>query len=130
MRRPLGVVVADDEQLLLRLFEIVLAGAGMRVWPAGCGREAVDLLKENRGAVDVALLDVRMPGLSGPEALLQMRQMRPGLPCVFMTGDAGDCCERQLALAERVLFKPFAPDAAVRAVREAVGAEPAPAVGR
>jgi len=119
MERAIGALVADDEPHLLRLFAIVLRQAGMPVWTDGCGHEAVELLRQQGAGSYVALLDVRMPGLSGPEAPARMREPKLGLPCVFMTGDAGLCGEKELAMAQRVLYKPFAVDEAVRAVREA-----------
>jgi len=119
---PPGVLVADDEAHVRALLDAVLRRAGMRVWLAAGGGEAVELLREHGGAIDVALLDVRMPGLTGPEALARMRELRPGLPCVFMTGHAGPHDEAELlALAGRVLYKPFDVDEVVRAVREAAG---------
>jgi two-component system OmpR family response regulator len=70
----------------------------------------------------VALLDVQMPGVGGPEALRRMRELRPGLPCVFMTGLTGPHDEQGLlALAGRVVHKPFSVDEVVSAVREAAG---------
>jgi CheY-like chemotaxis protein len=122
MKRPLGVLVADDEAHVLRLLDVILRRAGLRCWLARCGREAVELLREDGGDIDVALLDVMMPGLSGPEALRRMRALRPELPCVFITGNAGLYFEEELrALAGRVVYKPFAVDEVVRAVREAAG---------
>src|SRR4051794_25915869 len=85
--RPTAVLVADDEVYVRAMLDAVLRRAGMRVWLAAGGGEAVAILREHGGAIDVALLDVRMPGVGGPEALRRMRELRPGLPCVFMTGD-------------------------------------------
>src|SRR5215211_7596767 len=93
---PLGVLVADDEGHVRALLAAVLGRAGMRVWLAADGHEAVERLREHGGAIEVALLDVQMPGLSGPEALARMRELRPGLPCVFMTGNAAPYGEAEL----------------------------------
>ena len=118
----LGVLVADDEGHIRALLDAVLRRAGMRVWLAAGGAEAVELLRQHGGAIDVALLDVTMPGVGAPEALRRMRELRPSLPCVFMTGHAGQCAAGDLALARRVLLKPFVPAEVVAAVREAAGA--------
>jgi two-component system OmpR family response regulator len=122
-RPPIAVLIADDEGYVRALIGAVLRRAGMRVWLAAGGDEAVAILREHGGAIDVALLDVQMPGVGGPEALRRMRELRPGLPCVFMTGDAGPHDQQGLlALAgRRVLYKPFAVDEVVSAVREAAG---------
>jgi CheY-like chemotaxis protein len=55
------------------------------------------------------LLDVKMPGLDGRQALAALREIDPGVRCVFMTGyAAGPLAEELLALgAEQVVEKPF-----------------------
>ena len=109
MARPLGVLLADDEASIRAVLDIALRREGMRVWPAACGREAVEVFRARRPCIDVALLDVAMPHLSGPESLELMRQEWPDLPCVFITGHAAAHGEAELqALAARVLYKPFA----------------------
>jgi DNA-binding NtrC family response regulator len=116
----LGVLVADDEEWVLRLVEVALRAEKMRVCLARCGKEAVELLQRLGDAIDVALLDVRMPGLTGPEALGRMRALRPGLPCVFMTGHVGAEAEPDLRAADcHVLPKPFGLDDLARVVRQA-----------
>jgi two-component system cell cycle sensor histidine kinase/response regulator CckA len=118
--RPLGVLVADDDEDLRQLMGLTLLREEMRVWVAPCGTQAVELLREHGAAVDVALLDVRLPGLTGPQALARMRELRPGLPCVFVTGHAGGAEAEVRAPGCRVVLKPFHPGELVAAVREAV----------
>jgi two-component system cell cycle sensor histidine kinase/response regulator CckA len=116
--RPLGVLLADDEAAIRAVLSIALRREGLRVWPAACGLEAVEVFRAHRPVIDVALLDVAMPRLTGPEALARMRQWRPGLPCVFITGHAAPCGAAELhALGARVLYKPFALNEVVEAVR-------------
>src|SRR3954447_25165495 len=101
-RPPTAVLVADDEVYIRAMLDAVLRRAGMRVWLAAGGGEAAAILRAHGGASEVAVLDGWMPGVGGPEALRRMRELRPGLPCVFMTGDAGPHDQQGLlALAGR-----------------------------
>ncbi len=103
------VLVVDDERLVLRLLELALPQHGLVVRSAGGGAEAVDLYRRHRGSIGVVLLDVRMPGLDGPQTLAVMREIDRGVRCVFMSGDTrGYSAEELLGLgAARVVTKPF-----------------------
>jgi CheY-like chemotaxis protein len=101
-------LVVDDSEALRRLLETALERAGFETVLAANGAEACTRLAE-QSAVDLALLDVRMPGLSGPETLMALRAKRPDLLCCFMTGDCGDYDPAELVRmgALAVIPKPF-----------------------
>ena len=103
------VLVVDDEALVLRLLEMALPQHGLAVRQAGGGAEAVAVYRRHRGSIGVVLLDVRMPGLDGPQTLAALRAIDPGVRCVFMSGDTrGYSAEQLLGLgAARVVAKPF-----------------------
>jgi len=102
------ILVVDDSEALRRLLETALARAGFETILAASGADACVRLTE-KPAIDLALLDVRMPGLSGPETFLALKAKQPNLRCCFMTGDCGDYDPTELirmgALA--VIPKPF-----------------------
>jgi CheY-like chemotaxis protein len=107
-RKP-GILVVDDDDLLRDLLKTALRNGGFAVWSAGSGTEALRLYRRHRGAIELVLLDVRMPQLDGPETLARLRQVNPEVRCCFITGDSGAYSEAALlqrgALA--VLRKPF-----------------------
>jgi CheY-like chemotaxis protein len=107
--RPLGVLVADDEEALLILLNSVLRQHGFAVWVASDGRQALDQYDAHRGEIDLVLLDVRMPGLDGPATLKELRQRNPAVRCCFMSGHLGEHREHDLIDlgAWRVIPKPF-----------------------
>ncbi len=106
--RP-GVLVVDDEACVRELLRVALRPRGFDVWLAASGQEAVELYGRHRDKVVAALLDVRMPGLSGPETLKALRQIDPQLRCSFMTGDPGNDQTREWLQQSGlpVLAKPF-----------------------
>jgi anti-anti-sigma factor len=104
-----GVLVVDDEPAVRSLLEVVLRREGLRVWSAAGGRQAVELCRAHPGAIGVALLDVLMPELDGPQVLAALRQLCPALRWCFMTGGPGPYSEKALVCsgAARVFRKPF-----------------------
>src|SRR5690606_41746495 len=63
------VLVVDDERNIRRTLEMVLTGEGYRVLEADRAETALDLLGHPAQPVDVAIVDLQLPGMSGLEAL-------------------------------------------------------------
>jgi CheY-like chemotaxis protein len=80
------LLFAEDHDGLRETISDSLSELGYRLLVARDGAEAVELFNANRDAVDLAILDVVMPRMGGPEALARMRKIRPGLLGLFMTG--------------------------------------------
>lgn len=80
------VLVVDDEPSQRQLFAESVRQLGFAVIEAGSGEEAVAIA--SRQSPDLVLLDVRLPGISGLQALGQIREMRPELPVLLITAYA------------------------------------------
>ncbi len=83
----LQILVVDDEPALREMVAEALTNGGNRVETAAAGREALEIL--GRSAVDVLVLDVRMPGMSGAELWADINRTNPILArrTIFCTGD-------------------------------------------
>ena len=77
------ILWADDEIDLLKPHILFLEKKGYEVTPVNSGAEAVDLSKEQ--LFDIVFLDENMPGLSGLEALAQIKENKPDLPVIMIT---------------------------------------------
>lgn len=82
------VLVVDDEPVLRKLFERILETTGIQVQTASSGQEALELLEQQ--TFDAILLDMKMPGISGVEAVTVIRRNQPDLPIVAMSGYVDD----------------------------------------
>lgn len=121
--RPLAdvrVLVADDDPVLLELAAVVLERQGCRTTLVREGREAVAAFAP--GAFDLALIDLRMPGMDGPAVARRIREMEaegPGrTPILALTASTSDE-DRAICLAagiDDVLAKPYTNDQLVAAV--------------
>lgn len=107
-RRPCILLVDDDEVLCLILAR-ELRRKGFDVYSSGCGSEAVELYCRFKGQIDLVLMDVNMPRMTGPAALQAMRACDSDVRCCFVTADEAfdshDAITSQGALA--VFRKPF-----------------------
>jgi len=115
------VLVADDESLIRAGVVAILASAGdvSVVAEAADGRAAVDAALARRP--DVALVDIRMPGLDGLAAVDEMRRHLPDLRAVMLTsfGDPPNVAHALRSGAAGFVLKNCAPDELLRAVRAA-----------
>ena len=106
------VLVADDEPHIGRIIKMKLEQGPFRVTLAYDGQEAVDLLEANHD-IDLVLLDLMMPNLSGLDVLARIRSTDrlKHLPCIILTA-AGQEAQHQKAMelgATEFLTKPFSP---------------------
>jgi len=106
------VLLAEDDHALRALTERVLLSAGFTVLPARSGSHALEIARNHAGRIDLAISDVVMPELSGPEFVERLRRKRPGVRVLFVSGYTDDEVMRRGVLAGETAFlqKPFAPE--------------------
>ncbi len=80
------VLIVDDEERFRTTLGKLLRVRGLDVVTQGSAVEALDELKRN--SYDVVLLDVRMPGMNGVEALAEIKKLNPGIEVIILTGHA------------------------------------------
>jgi response regulator NasT len=100
------ILVADDDRLILHTLLSGLRDAGYEVLVADEGEQALAMCAE--AAPDLAVLDVRMPGLSGPEVAARLQQ-QGAVPVMFLSayGDADTVRQAVAAGALGYLVKPL-----------------------
>jgi CheY-like chemotaxis protein len=88
---PLGtVLVVEDETILRTAVSKMLRKEGFSVIEAGDGNTAANLFRANESSVDVVLLDVTIPGLSGREIVEELRRIRPDVKIVLTSAFSQD----------------------------------------
>jgi two-component system cell cycle sensor histidine kinase/response regulator CckA len=102
---PKTVLVVDDEELIRALTARTLQEAGYRVLTASNGYEALKLLTQLVGSVDLLVIDLRMPGMSGEQLADRVRQCVPAALLLFMSGYSSP--EETGSLPGPFLAKPF-----------------------
>ena len=117
------ILLVDDEAMIRDLGRTVLETAGYRVVVAEDGVEAVEVFARERDHIDLVILDVTMPRMSGLDAYRHITELAPGARILFSTGySTEDVAELDGALG--LLSKPYRPHELLAAVRDALSAEP------
>jgi CheY-like chemotaxis protein len=107
------VMVVDDEPDVRNVISRVLVEAGFSVTGAGSAREALSRFGDD---IDAMVVDVRMPGVSGPELARRAWARRPDVPVLFVSANP-ESTARDTELLANCLLKPFSPDQLVAALR-------------
>ncbi|HEY4157085.1 MAG TPA: sigma-54 dependent transcriptional regulator [Polyangiaceae bacterium] len=87
---PPTVLVVDDEKNIRRTLEMVLSGEGYRVLEAESAEAALETLSNPHEPVDVAIFDLKLPGMSGLDALERLRadEATREIPVIVVSGHA------------------------------------------
>ena len=114
------ILLVEDEEGLRSLNARGLRSRGYTVVEASNGIEAMEVLEEQDGAVDLVVSDVVMPEMDGPTLLKEMRARNPDLKIIFVSGYAEEAFEKSLPENEQFAFlaKPFALSALIAKVKE------------
>jgi len=114
------ILLAEDDEMVRNLAKRILERAGYTVLMACDGEEAVSLFERQSNEIDMAVMDVVMPGMGGRTACECMQAMRPDFPVLFASGYSEDSIHTDFVLDRgvRLLQKPFVSEALLRSVRE------------
>ncbi|MBE0586381.1 MAG: PAS domain S-box protein [Desulfofustis sp.] len=113
------ILVAEDEEMVLKLTATILEGAGYRVLVGHDGEEAVQQFKTHADEIDMVLLDVVMPKLGGFSAYEQIKEIRPKVRAIFTSGYSVNAIHADYVLYDglHLLQKPCGRDDLLRKVR-------------
>jgi signal transduction histidine kinase/CheY-like chemotaxis protein len=113
-------LVVEDADGVREFVRVALMGAGVAVSTAVDGAEGLLVARAEGYAFDLVISDIVMPGLSGPQMVERLREARPELPVLFITGYANDELAREELRSGRtgLIEKPFS----VRVLLDAVQA--------
>lgn len=78
--------MVDDEGLVLQIARSILERSGFRVLQAIDGVQCLETFKERAAEIDVVLLDMTMPSMSGEEVMRELQKISPAVQVVLSTG--------------------------------------------
>jgi len=119
------VLLVEDEEAVRRGGKRMLETRGYTVHEAGSGAEALDIMEELEGKVDIVVSDVVMPEMDGPTLLTELRKTYPDMKFIFVSGYAEDAFARNLPAGAKFGFlpKPFSLKQLAVVVRETLDSE-------
>jgi DNA-binding NtrC family response regulator len=115
-----SILVVDADTAVLHLMAEILERAGYTVFTAGDPHEALDLLRGRTQEIRLAIVDVQLPRMNGPELAKRLSGLRPGLRVLFVSeyerGALIDTAIRSRGLP--LLVKPFSIRCLIQAVEK------------
>jgi PAS domain S-box-containing protein len=106
------ILLVEDEEALRVMGKALLEAMGFSAMTAQNGREALELYHEQRGGIDVILLDLIMPVMGGIEAYKELRKVDAAIPIIICSGYGVESVEHVIKNDEHAGFvhKPYKPD--------------------
>jgi len=116
------VLVVEDDEIARNTMAKVLVREGYLVLTAATGHDAMGMLRTPLSPIDVVVLDVHLPDVSGIDLCARIRQLHPSLPIVVCTGEARpDEGAQLLSLGvSRYFLKPMSVDELLATVEAAL----------
>src|SRR5687767_2623162 len=115
----LRILLVDDHEEVRGTTAALLQELGHSVTEAASGIEAIAAL-DNNGSCDLLISDYAMPALSGTDLVRELRQVKPKLPCIIITGYADGEAVEGRPDDVMVLSKPFTPATLSKAILKAL----------
>ncbi len=123
--RSITILIVDDEEMIRSLGRAVLESAGYRVLEASDGEDAVELFRVAHADIDLVILDLTMPRMSGQDAFRELAAADPGVRVLLSSGYTPDGLADTVGILG-LLPKPYRPAELLDAVRVALNLSPTP----
>jgi len=117
------ILVADDSEIVRLLVCDMLESFGYNVLVADSPERCIEMAREYQGTLDLLLTDVVMPGMNGMELVKLLRETRPELKVLFMSGYSSNVIGHHGVLDQNVVFvqKPFTIQSLSEKIQQALG---------
>ena len=114
------ILLVDDEKMVLEVSKAMLESLGYGVYAAGSGQEAIAVYLEKRNEIDLVILDMIMPGISGGETFDRLKEINPDIRVLLSSGYSIEGQARTIMDrgCNAFLQKPFQLEMLSRKVRE------------
>jgi two-component system, cell cycle sensor histidine kinase and response regulator CckA len=120
------ILVVEDATPLRDLICQALSVSGCTVLSAPEAQEALRILNQQKGVIDLLITDVIMPGMNGPALAKQVRALRPETKILYMTGYSGEFVRSDMLIpGVSFIQKPFTPADLRRKIRKMLADKPA-----
>jgi PAS domain S-box-containing protein len=122
------ILLVEDEEAVRSFAARALRMRGYNVLEASGGEEALEIVKHNKTEIHLLITDVVMPNMDGPTLVRHVKELKPGLAVIFMSGYAEEAFRRNDEKAEDIHFlpKPFGLKQLAAKVKDVISSQPPP----
>jgi len=117
------ILLIDDEKIVMEVNKELLESMGYKLYVASSGQEGLDIYMEKKDKIDLIILDMIMPGMSGSDTFDRLREINPNAKVLLSSGYS--LTDKALAIMDRgcngFLQKPFRLEELSGKVREMLG---------
>lgn len=119
-----SILIAEDEEPVRDMLTLMLERQGYKIIAATDGADAIAKFVEHKNTIRMLVFDVMMPNINGKDAYNAIRQLKPDIKALFLSGYSEDVATNSTILNEGLHFmqKPVSRDKLLRAVREMLDA--------
>ena len=110
------ILVAEDDPIVRNLVRSMLSNEGYAVMAANDGQEALEICREHHEPIHLLLTDMRMPRMDGLTLAENVRQLRPDIKVVVMSGEMSSVIREKNAF-HAFLRQPFVPPTLLECVQ-------------
>jgi len=114
------VMLVEDEEIIREFVARLLSSRGYEVSRAACGAEALEILGNGVGEIGLLITDITMPGMNGRELADRVRDMRPEVKVLYISGFASNADLYRDDKQAHFLQKPFTSEALLREVEQLI----------
>ena len=120
------VLLVDDEASVRELIIELLEADGYEVLSAANPVQAIEAAERHHGVIHLLLTDLLMPGMSGRDLAQRVKERRPDICILYMSGFTEEALApgQDLEAGALLISKPFTADSFSRKIREALGTNP------
>ena len=120
---PTTILVVDDSDEVRELFRTVFRQHGYKVLSAANGESALQVFNQHKGVINLVVIDVVMPGMSGPKLAAKFAALRPDIKVLFVSAFVQETViQGMLRPVDRFLAKPVSPERLIAKVQEMLAA--------
>jgi PAS domain S-box-containing protein len=118
------ILLVEDEAAVRDFIRLTLARRGYNLLVAATPLEALGLVEQHTGSIDLLVSDVVMPGMSGPEMARRVEEVRHDIPALFLSGYTRELIHAggQISSSDNFLSKPFTGEELARKVEQILSA--------
>jgi len=119
------ILLVEDDPMVRGAARRILDPSPHDVLEAESGAAAMEVFRMRHGRIDLVVTDMVMPNMTGPELIRELRESKPELRAIVMSGYSEEATTRDWRLPPNVLFleKPLSPAGLLRAVSDVLGAK-------